>query len=106
MFRKETSGKPSFSWNRLVLNTFPNFSNDSKDDVELSTKEQDDLFRFQVVQPEPRILNAQSFFIGGVVGMVNNFSPFLAQSRVCSKSHASHHFCQRHIEQALLTTRD
>lgn len=56
-----------------MLNTFPNSSNDSKDDVELSTKEQDDLFRFQIVQPEPRILNSQSFFIGGVVGMVITF---------------------------------
>lgn len=56
-----------------MLNTFPNFSNDSKDDVELSPKEQDDLFRFQIVQPEPRFLNAQSFFLGGVVGTVNRF---------------------------------
>lgn len=56
-----------------MLNTFPNFSNDSKDDVELSPKEQDDLFCFQIVQPEPRFLNAQSFFLGGVVGMVNRF---------------------------------
>lgn len=76
MFRKPNSGKLSFSWNRLVLNTIPNFSNDSKDDVELSPKEQDDLFRFQIVQPEPRILTAQSFFIGGVVGMVHRFSIF------------------------------
>lgn len=76
MFRKQNPGRLSFSWNRLVLNTFPNFSNDSKDDVELSPKEQDDLFRLQIVQPEPRILNAQSFFIGGVVGMVNRFSYF------------------------------
>lgn len=74
MMRKINSGKLSFSWNRLVLNTLPNFSNDSKDDVELSPKEQDDLFRLQIVQPEPRILNAQSFFIAGVVGMVNRFS--------------------------------
>lgn len=65
-----------------MLNTFPNFSNDSNDDVELSPKEQDDLFRFQIVQPEPRILNAQSFFIGGVVGMVNRFFSFPAQSRI------------------------
>lgn len=62
-----------------MLTTFPNFSNDSKDDVELSPKEQDDLFRFQTVQPEPRILTAQSFFIGGVVGMVHRFSIFPAQ---------------------------
>lgn len=55
-----------------MLNTFPNFSDNSKDDVELSTKEQDDLFRFQIVQPEPRILNPQSFFIGGVVGKINS----------------------------------
>lgn len=67
-----------------MLNTLPNFSNDSKNDVELSTKEQDDLFNFQIVQPEPRILNAQSFFIGGVVGMVNSFSSFPAQSRMGS----------------------
>lgn len=65
-----------------MLNNFPNFSSDSKDDVELSPKEQDDLFSFQIVQPEPRILNEQSFFIGGVVGMVNTFSSFPAQSRI------------------------
>lgn len=63
-----------------MLNTIPNFSNDSKDDVELSPKEQDDLFRFQIVQPEPRILTAQSFFIGGVVGMVHRFSILPAQT--------------------------
>lgn len=85
-----------------MLNTFPNFSNDSKNDVELSTKEQDDLFNFQIVQPEPRILNAQSFFIGGVVGMVNSFSSFPAQSRMG----ASHHFCLSHIKQVLLTKRN
>lgn len=86
-----------------MLNTFPNFSDDSKDDVELSTKEQDSLFRFQIVQPEPRILNAQSFFIGGVVGMVNSFSSLPAQSRMGSKPRASHYFCLPHIEQVLFT---
>lgn len=58
-----------------MLDTFPNFSNDSKDDVELSPKEQDDLFRFQTVQSEPRFLVAQSFFIGGVVGILNPTHP-------------------------------
>lgn len=106
MFRKTNSAKLSFSWNRLVLNAFPNFSSDSKDDVELSLKEQDDLFRFQTVQPEPRILNAQSFFIGGVVGMVHRFSSFPAQSRVGSKPHASLLFCLPQIKQALLTNRN
>lgn len=103
MFRKKNSAKLSFSWNRLVLNTFPNFSNDSKDDVELSPKEQDDLFRFQTVQPDPRILNAQSFFIGGVVGMVHRFYSFPAQSRVGSQPHASLLCCLPHIKQVLLT---
>lgn len=40
MTRKKNSAKLSFSWNRLDLNTLPNLSNDSKDDVELSPKEQ------------------------------------------------------------------
>lgn len=103
MFRKANSTKLSFSWNRLVLNTFPNLSNDSKDDIELSPKEQDDLFRFQIVQPEPRILNAQSFFIGGVVGMVNRFplpqlNPRWASNPTHPPSSAYHKSNKRYLQ--------
>ena len=67
MFRNR-SGKISWSWSRLVLNAVPNFANDSKTDVDLTPKQQDDLFRFQLTQPDPRILSEQSFYVAGIVG--------------------------------------
>lgn len=60
--------KLSWSWNRLIVNMVPNFANNSKDDVELSPTQQDDLFRFQLAQPDPRVLAEQSFYVAGVVG--------------------------------------
>lgn len=67
MYRNQ-SGKISWSWNRFITNAEPNFANDSKNDVDLTPKQQDDLFRFQLTQPDPRILNEQSFYIAGIVG--------------------------------------
>lgn len=67
MFRNE-SGKVKWSWNRLVTNAVPNFVNNSKGDAELTPKQQDDLFRFQLLQPDPKVLHAQSFYITGIVG--------------------------------------
>ncbi|KAH0563139.1 hypothetical protein GP486_002294 [Trichoglossum hirsutum] len=42
-------------------------ANDSKDDVEMSIKQQDDLFRWQLSQKNIKVLNDLSFFMGGVV---------------------------------------
>lgn len=67
MFRNQ-SGGVSWSWSRFVTNAVPNNANDCKDDADLSAKQQDDLFRFQLTQPDPRILNEQSFYIAGIVG--------------------------------------
>ncbi|MCJ1429238.1 hypothetical protein MMC29_007151 [Sticta canariensis] len=66
MFRNR-SGNVSWSWSRLVLNAVPNSANDSKNDVDLTPKQQDDLFRFQLTQPDPRILSEQSFYVAGIV---------------------------------------
>ena len=68
MFRKK-DGKTGFSFMRLMNNSFPNFAFDDKYDVELSTKQQDDLFRWQIAQTvDPRPLNERSFIVGGIVG--------------------------------------
>lgn len=66
MYRKQ-SGKLGFSFNRLVTNATPNFAN-SADGADLSMKEQDDLFKFQLSQADPRVLSELSFYIAGVVG--------------------------------------
>ncbi|MCJ1462768.1 hypothetical protein MMC07_001371 [Pseudocyphellaria aurata] len=66
MFRNE-SGKVSWSWSRLVLNAVPNNANDCKNEADLTPKQQDDLFRFQLTQLDPRILSEQSFYIAGIV---------------------------------------
>lgn len=67
MYRNR-SGKISWSWSRLVLNAVPNNANDCTNEADLTPKQQDDLFRFQLTQPNPRILNEQSFYIAGIVG--------------------------------------
>ena len=67
MFRRE-DGKKAFSFTRLATNMFPNFASDAKDDVDVSPQHQDALFRWQLAQPEPKLLGELSFFVGGVVG--------------------------------------
>ncbi|KAI9764316.1 MAG: hypothetical protein M1840_008534 [Geoglossum simile] len=44
---------------------FPNVANDSTD-VEMSQTQQDSLFRWQLSQENPKVLNGLSFFMGGV----------------------------------------
>ncbi|MCJ1405432.1 hypothetical protein MMC11_008660 [Xylographa trunciseda] len=67
MFRKP-SGKLGFSFNRLVTNAVKNFANDSAAaDVDLSPAQQDHLVRYQLQQPDPRVLGPQSFHRAGIV---------------------------------------
>jgi len=69
MFRKP-DGKFGFSFNRFINSAVPNFANSSGRDMELSAKQQDDLFNFQIGLAEPRVLGEHSFYIAGVVGMI------------------------------------
>jgi hypothetical protein len=66
---KRSDGSVGFSFNRLITNTIPNFANDSKNDVDLSPQQMDDLFVFQLHQPDPRVLGPLSFNIQGVARM-------------------------------------
>lgn len=86
MFRNQ-SGNISWSWSRLVLNAVPNMASDSKNDVDLTPKQQDDLFRFQLTQPDPRILSEQSFYVAGIVG---TFEPLLLPLTSIFSLHSLH----------------
>jgi hypothetical protein len=68
MFRK-SDGKMGFSFNRFITAAVPNFANSADRDMELSAKQQDDLFNLQISLPEPRVLGESSFYISGVVGV-------------------------------------
>jgi hypothetical protein len=75
MYRKP-SGRLSFSFNRLITNAVPNFANDGgASDADLTPKQQDNLFRWQLYQPDPKVLNEQSFYLAGIVGMLPNRAP-------------------------------
>ncbi|KAI9868236.1 MAG: hypothetical protein M1813_006981 [Trichoglossum hirsutum] len=64
---RTNEGRMSFSFGRLVTNMFPNMANDAKDDIDLSPSQQDALFRWQLSQENPKVLNDLSFFMGGIV---------------------------------------
>ncbi|KAI9881444.1 MAG: hypothetical protein M1830_000006 [Pleopsidium flavum] len=71
MYRK-SDGKLGFGFFRLMNNAFPNFARDDKDDVDLSPKQQDDLFKWQISQDgDPTLLNENSFFMGGIVELAS-----------------------------------
>lgn len=53
---------------RLINNAIPNMARDDPNDVDLSPKQADDLFRWQLATPHPRYLSEKSFFIAGIVG--------------------------------------
>jgi len=78
MFRKP-DGKMGFSFNRFITAAVPNFANSSDRDMELSAKQQDDLFNLQISLPEPRVLGELSFYIAGVVG-IHSLPPTTTQS--------------------------
>jgi len=67
MYRKP-SGSVGFSWGRLITNAEPNFANDSANDVDLSPKQQDDLFKWQLNLEDPKVFNDVTLFIAGIVG--------------------------------------
>jgi hypothetical protein len=74
---RTSSGRMRFSFGRLMTNMFPNFANDSANDVDMSLDHQNSLFRWQLSQENPNVLNDLSFFVGGVTGMSDPFSPTL-----------------------------
>jgi hypothetical protein len=77
MFKKN-DGSLGFSWNRLVTNTFPNFANDNKNDVEMKPAQADALFQWQIHQEDPTKLDELAFLEAGVTGMLKLIhSPFL-----------------------------
>lgn len=53
---------------RLINNAVPNFAKDDPNDVDLSPKQADDLFAYQLVLPHPRYLSETSFYVAGIVG--------------------------------------
>ncbi|KAI9817851.1 MAG: hypothetical protein M1827_000970 [Pycnora praestabilis] len=67
MYQK-SNGQKGFSFMRWINNAEPNFARDAKDDVDLSLKQQNDLFRWQLLQANPALLGEKSFFIAGIVG--------------------------------------
>ncbi|KAI9833519.1 MAG: hypothetical protein M1826_007133 [Phylliscum demangeonii] len=65
-----TPPRARFSLNRMILNAFPNFANDDRDNVDLTWSQKDDLFNWQMIRRPPplrRYLNEGSFRLGGVV---------------------------------------
>lgn len=73
MFRTSSSPnnndktKTKWSWTRFITNAQPNFAN-SHTNPDLTPKQQDDLFRFQLAQRDPKVLHELSFYIAGIVG--------------------------------------
>ncbi|KAE9379139.1 hypothetical protein N431DRAFT_434147 [Stipitochalara longipes BDJ] len=57
-----------FSFSRLVSNMIPNFANDSKNDVDLSPQQADQLLAYQLASKYPRCLSENAFFIAGITG--------------------------------------
>jgi hypothetical protein len=57
-----------FSFNRMIINAFPNFANDSVNDVDLTPAQADKLSAYQLGTPHPRYLSEKAFFMGGIVG--------------------------------------
>jgi hypothetical protein len=57
-----------FSFSRMITNAFPNFANDSPNDVDLSPPQADNLLAYQLSLPAPRHLDAKSFFVAGITG--------------------------------------
>jgi hypothetical protein len=57
-----------FSFMRLINNAVPNFAKDDPNDVDLSSKEADDLVTYQLVLPHPRHLSENAFYVAGIVG--------------------------------------
>jgi hypothetical protein len=57
-----------FSFNRLASNAFPNFANDSVNDVDLTPGQADQLLTYQLGTAHPRYLSESAFFIGGITG--------------------------------------
>jgi hypothetical protein len=55
-----------FSFTRLITNAFPNFANDSVNDVDLTPAQADQLFIYQLGTLHPRYLSENAFFIGGI----------------------------------------
>ncbi|MCJ1244564.1 hypothetical protein MMC30_001762 [Trapelia coarctata] len=83
MFRKP-DGKLGFSFNRFITSAVPNFANSSDRDMELSAKQQDDLFNFQIGLAEPRVLAEHSFYIAGVVENINQSPKILTSLKKAS----------------------
>jgi hypothetical protein len=55
-----------FSFNRLITNMIPNMANDSKNDVDLSPAQADQLLTYQCASKYPRHLSRKAFFIAGI----------------------------------------
>jgi hypothetical protein len=55
-----------FSFNRLITNAFPNFANDSVNDVDLSPAQADQLLTHQLATSHPRYLSEKAFFVAGI----------------------------------------
>jgi hypothetical protein len=53
---------------RLINNAIPNMARDDPNDVDLSPKQADDLFRYQLTLSYPRYLSEKSCFVAGIVG--------------------------------------
>lgn len=66
---KTAGGKIRFSFSRFVTNAVPNFANDGNaDDANISPKQQDDLFAYQMRLDNPKIFDDLSLFACGIVG--------------------------------------
>jgi hypothetical protein len=50
----------------MILNAFPNFANDSPNDVDMSPKQADDLVEYQFSLPFPRYLTEASFYVARI----------------------------------------
>lgn len=61
-----------FSFMRLLSNAIPNAALDSRNDVDLSPAQADNLLRHQLALPQPRYLDAQAFLMAGIAQSPSN----------------------------------
>ena len=63
----QRNGSLSFSFNRLMMNAFPNFASDNPLYADFSPQRQDMLYSYQISLPEPLLLASNAFYVAGSV---------------------------------------
>ena len=64
---RQRNGSLSFSFNRLMMNAFPNFASDNPLYADFSPQRQDMFYSYQISLPEPLLLASNAFYVAGSV---------------------------------------